>query len=146
MADKIMRQILGNNATIESSRTQLYKENSTTGALYKVGDANAVFNTLNSHLDNNRPITVGVDHTGGLKINEGATDHFVVITGRGYDASRGQYYYNYVETGRYPAMAEDAVFSSKNRLYYDPSTGTFTNPDGYSGERGYSITQIRSNQ
>jgi hypothetical protein len=148
MAEKIMKQILGNNANIgsEKTKTQLWQD--VNGTFTKVGNANDVFNTLNKHLDTDRPITVGVNYKRGHPGNTDlTTDHFVVVTGRGYDIDRGQYYYNYIETARYPARAVDAISSSGNRFYYDPNSGTFrTDIGGAYDDRTYSITQIRPNQ
>jgi hypothetical protein len=64
---------------------------------------------------------------------------------RGYDPSNGQYYYNYVETGRTSGRGTDAT-SDSNRLYYNSSTGAFTDSNGYCGTSGYKLTQIRPNQ
>jgi hypothetical protein len=145
MAQKIMKQVLGNNANIGSSANikQLWKE--VNGVLTKVGDATDVFNTLNSHLDANRPIIVGVDYKLGHPENsDQTTDHFIVIHGRGYDSAKGQYYYNYVETGRYAESANNAIADS-NRLYYDSSEGTFTGKR-WKGDKTYKLTQIRPNK
>jgi hypothetical protein len=76
-----MYQILGNNANIGSSANviQLYLEDEK-GSLYLVGNVNEVFTVINNHIANNRPIIAGVNHTPNRGINEGATDHFIVIT------------------------------------------------------------------
>lgn len=142
-----MKQILGNNANIGSNGTRMQLWQEVNGVLTKVGNANDIFNTLNEHLDANRPITVGVDHTPNKHPGNSdlTTDHFIVITGRGYDQSKGQYYYNYIETGRGSGNGAGAT-SDNNRLYYDPSTGKFTNHDGYIGGDGYKLTQIRPNK
>lgn len=55
---------------------------------------------IDRHLEHKRPIIVGVNHTLNNKYNEGATDHFVVIYGRGYDNDNECYYYNYYEVGK----------------------------------------------
>lgn len=147
MAKKIMKQVLGNNANIGSSANvqQLWKE--INGIMTKVGNANDVFNTLNSHLNANHPIIVGVDHTLGKTYNaDKTTDHWIVIIGRGYDDSRGQYYYNYVETGKGAGNGVGAT-SDSNRLYYDSSADIFkTDNRAAQGGRTYTLTQIRPNQ
>jgi hypothetical protein len=147
MSQKIMKQILGNTAKIGSSANvmQLYLEDKN-GALYKVGNAKDVFNTLNDHINANRPIITGVNHRDGHPGNsDKTTDHFIVITGRGYDAAKGQYYYNYVETGRTVDNGAGAT-SDSNRLYYDSSVGTFKTEDkAAQGGKTYTITQIRPN-
>jgi len=139
-----MYQILGNNANIGSSANviQLYLEDEN-GSLYLVGNVNEVFTVINNHIANNRPIIAGVNHTPKVDINEGATDHWIVITGRGYDTSKGQSYYTFVETGRSTEMATDAIADS-NRLYYNPSDGKFSGPR-WDGTKKYTLTQIRPN-
>jgi hypothetical protein len=72
------------------------------------------------------------------------TDHFIVIHGRGYDSAKGQYYYNFVETGRGYNAANDAI-SDSNRLYYDSSEGTFTGKR-WDGKKTYTLAQIRLNK
>jgi hypothetical protein len=147
MSQKIMKQILGNTAKIGSSANimQLWKE--VNGTLTKVGNAKDVFNTLNDHINANRPIIVGVEHTPNKHPgnSDKTTDHFIVITGRGYDAAREQYYYNYAETGRTANNGAGAT-SDSNRLYYDSSVGTFDTDTGAAyGKKTYSLTQIRPN-
>jgi hypothetical protein len=146
MSQKIMKQILGNNANIGSAAnvTQLWKE--VNKVMTKVGNANNVSNTLNAHINANRPIMAGVNHSPGhTGNNDGTTDHWIVITGRGYDSNMGQFYYNYVETGRY-ADSGAAATSDSNRLYYDSSSGTFVDNNARDGNKIYTLTQIRPNQ
>ena len=74
------------------------------------------------------------------------TTHFIVIVGRGYDSSRGQYYYNYVETARGPGNGANAI-SDSNRLYYDTSNYTFQTDSSVAyRDKTYTITQIRPNK
>jgi len=101
-------------------------------------------NTIDEHLDGGNPIMIGVDYKDGT-INEGTTDHFVVVTGRGYDTVRKQYYYTYVETARYSANADAAVSSTTNKLYYDSTNNTFGGNRSYGTDAYYTVTQIRPN-
>lgn len=102
------------------------------------------------HINAGRPIIVGIfyDPTFNTTNADGLTNHFVVITGRGYDANAGQYYYTYMETG---AMnPSDGCNTDVNRLYVDPYNTTvdgpvFMNPNGYVGKTPYLVTQIRPN-
>ena len=143
---KILKQILGQNAYVgsNSNKIQLLLENSN-GVLYKVGDANTVFSTLNAHLAADHPIMIGVNHTPNRGINENATDHFVVITGRFYDYEKNQYYFKYIETAHWKSNPSKAV-ANDNRLYYDSQAGTFIDDTGGSGRNlKYTLTQIRPN-
>ena len=145
VADIIMHQILGDKANIGSSNVyiQLYKE--VDGKLTLEGNPNEIFNVLNAHLAVGHPIVVGVNHTinSGINNNDKTTDHWVVVYGRGYDEEKGEYYYNYIETGRtLPNRA--SVMDDSLRLYYDSEKGTFSGMS-WSGKRQYELTQIRPN-
>ena len=147
VSDMIMHQILGNNANIGSPSTavQLYKQLPSTDLVLK-GNIEDIFKILNDHLDNNRPITVGVDRGQYTIYNsDHATDHWIVIVGRGYDESKQEYYFNYIETGRYKSQAEGAM-SDSNRIYYNPNDldGAFKGIN-WRGKT-YVITQIRPNK
>lgn len=107
-------------------------------------------NEINNHINNGRPIIVGIvyrygDMTGNI---DGLTNHFVVITGRGYDINTNQYYYTYMETGA--INPSDGCNTDINRLYVDPNNPTvngptFTNPHGFVGNNPYHVTQVRPN-
>lgn len=146
VADTIMYQILGADANIGSKNVvvQLYEQLPSKTLVLK-GNIENVFNILNDHLDSNRPITVGVDRGIYSLINEKATDHWIVIVGRGYDESKQEYYFTYIETGRYENRGNEAV-SDKNRIYYEPNDldGAFKGIN-WSGKT-YIITQIRPNK
>ena len=101
-------------------------------------------NCINRHLDANRPIIVGVNHTLGRNGNEGATDHWIVIAGRGYDTTQQQYYYTYMDTGRYASSAAAACSTIDNRLYYDSDNYTFRDDANYN-QLALDVTQVRPN-
>lgn len=109
--------------------------------------ANAI-NCIDEHLEQRRVIIVGVNYkiakkTNGEYINEGATDHFVVIYGRGYDRTRGMTYYNYYEVGRRHAVDGS---DNGNRLYYDDQNYLLFDDSIYSGkDKRYDVTQVRPN-
>ena len=75
---------------------------------------------IDRHLEKGRPIIVGVNHTIDRGINEGTTDHFVVIYGREYIDER--YVYFYYEVGKSNVMY--GYNDDENRFIYDIS-----NPD-----------------
>lgn len=103
---------------------------------------NAV-NCIDRHLDAGRPIIVGVNHTIDRNINEGATDHFVVIAGRGYDSDKGMNYYTYYEVGT--SHSSIGCSETNNRFYYDPSIPTLYDATGYVSQKRYDVTQVRPN-
>ena len=59
-----------------------------------IEDYEYAIDCIDVHLENGRPIIVGVNHTINRGINEGATDHFVVIYGREYINNHYVYYYS----------------------------------------------------
>jgi len=136
------------------SRSHVYllrTEDQTTGELHLHGDNPAdkyakALACIDRHLDANppRPIVIGLNEEPFRRINDGATDHFVVVTGRGYDESKGMYYYTYMETG--VSNVRDGCNIEKNRLYYDPENLNF---EGESDSRDYlyeyDVTQVRPN-
>ena len=134
----ILNKMLG--SWNEVQRYQLYKEK-TDGSLQLVGNPTTAFEMMNESLEQKKPLLVGIHYRQGSPNSDETTDHFVVIIGRGYDDNRQQYYYNYIETGRYKESANEAL-SNKNRLYYDVEKGTFSG-EKWNKRAIYNIVQIR---
>ncbi len=105
------------------------------------------FNEITRHLKANKLMVAGVDYQPGAPEpnlrNDGITDHFILISGAGFDAERQQFYISYIETARYAARAEDACDPVANRLYFDPAKG-FSGASVYK-KREYELTHIRPN-
>lgn len=108
-------------------------------------------NCLDEHLEADRPIIVGVSHSkprrtkkGALNLaNEGATDHFIVVNGRGFDEVLGLPYYTYYEVGTARTLGYNM---EKNRLVYDPINLAFYDLVASSSEdKRYDVTQVRPN-
>lgn len=100
---------------------------------------------IDRHLENNRPIIVGVNHTLNRGINEGTTDHFVVIYGRGYDNNTKSYYYQYYEVGK--SNVANGYDDELNRFYYiDSETPLFYDNESRRGDKvRFDVTQVRPN-
>lgn len=101
--------------------------------------------SIDRHLENNRPIIVGVNHTLNNTYNEGATDHFVVIYGRGYDNNSKCYYYNYYEVGK--TKIEDGYNDELNRLIFkDNNIPEFYDEKSQRSDNArFDVTQVRPN-
>jgi hypothetical protein len=106
--------------------------------------ANAI-KCIDRHLEAGRPIIVGVSHTIGRNINEGATDHFIPIYGREF--VDGYWYYMYYEVGKSKTVA--GYDGANNRFKYDPD-----GPNGplfydikskIHGNARFDVTQVRPN-
>ena len=100
---------------------------------------------IDNHLNNGRPIIVGVNHTLGKTLNEGATDHFVVIYGKGYDPTFECYYYTYYEVGK--STIEGSYDDKKNRfLYIDEDNPMFYDEHSNRNDgKRFDVTQVRPN-
>ena len=72
---------------------------------------------IDQQLAAGKPVTVGVSHKDASYNQDGITDHFVVITGRGTD-ERGRQYYTYND----PAT-QNASTGRGQRFYVDQSSG-----------------------
>lgn len=100
---------------------------------------------IDKHLENGRPIIVGVNHTFNRNINDGTTDHFVVIYGRGYDNDIKSYFYQYYEVGKGDVVNgyDDAL----NRFYYiEGEKPLFYDPESKRGDKArFDVIQVRPN-
>lgn len=94
---------------------------------------------INSELEKNHPIQVGVNHTLGLKTNGLTTDHFVVIVGRGCE--EGKEYYLFYEVG---TSNKNKGINENNKLYLDPSDYSLKGTTEYN-RKNYTVSQIRKN-
>lgn len=103
-----------------------------------------VVNNIIYHLDNERPVIVGVNHTYGKEyLNEGTSDHWVTIYAYGY--SGGTLYFRYYETGSNSATStnRDDIFlykpGEKPLLYNNRA-----HPPGGKGQaRRYDVTVVK---
>ena len=104
---------------------------------------------IDRHLENGRPITVGVNRHIGRGINEKATDHFILIYGRKKVMISGREYkvYMYYEVGT--SHKDRGTNHARNVLIYntdDPERPTFYNPKPQlSDPARYDVTQVRPN-
>lgn len=100
---------------------------------------------IDKHLEQKRPIIVGVNHTIGRNINEGTTDHFVVIYGREHNGKH--YVYYYYEVGKSDVVA--GYNDKENRFIYDisnPDKPQFYDDKSSRGDKArFDVTQVRPN-
>jgi hypothetical protein len=100
---------------------------------------------IDRHLEKGRPIIVGVNHTIGRGINEGTTDHFVVIYGREY--IDGRYAYFYYEVGK--SNVTHGYNDVENRFIYDISNPNkpqfYDDKSSRSDGARFDVIQIRPN-
>lgn len=101
-------------------------------------------NAINRHINAGRPVIVGISRGWGIGVGNSnpATDHFVVITGRGIDYDTGYYYYTYMETGT--SNVEKGCDINNNRLYLHPEIPVLEDPSGMNGDK-YHVTEVRTN-
>lgn len=119
--------------------------------LVNIGGKQNYLNTIeciDKHLDANRPIIVGVNHTlnyrkNGKPINEGTTDHFIVITGRGSDENGAYYTFMDPATGK-PSKG----CTTDNKLYDDADNCRLsgkTKATETEERKFYTVSQVRPN-
>lgn len=103
---------------------------------------------IQSALGRGRPVLIGVDDqptkegNNGVKINEGTTDHFLVVVGMGNENGK-----NYILVYDNASGNVDQGTHSGNKLYYDELTHKITGrtQTSYSQEapREYTVSQVR---
>ncbi len=95
---------------------------------------------IDEQLDKGRPLLVGVSYADDSYNADKMTDHFVTISGRGYDAD-GRLYYTYKDPGAGAAYQD-------GRFYVDQATGKlFKQGDqkgNYVQHSDYELTQVRT--
>lgn len=97
---------------------------------------------IDGQLENNYPVLVGVDHDlnyRGGTLNEGTTDHYIVITGRACE--EGKIFYWFYDVG---TRHENKGASDNNKLFLDTSDFSLKGTTEYNGKL-YTVTQVRLN-
>ena len=97
------------------------------------------FHKLDEYIALHKPVMAGVNHTFGGTDNEHTTDHFIAIVGTGVD-TKGKYY-RFFDVGAADANRKN-VINPRNRLYYDPHTGSYSGKSAVNGKK-YTISQLR---
>ena len=100
---------------------------------------------IDRHLKNGRPIIVGVNYIINRGINEGSTDHFVVIYGKGFDRKLNKYYYTYYEVGK--TSATEVYNNEKNKFIFEDGKIPYLYDleSSLKNNARFDITQIRPN-
>ena len=129
--------------TTTGDRTHVYRLTSQdqTGSHPSYNSLTTITSVIDRHLSEGRGIIVGLDYRSNSS-NDDGTDHFVVVTGRFYDSTTGQYYYTYMD----PGSQKTGCDTSTNRLYVDQTNNTihYNRPNDNKG-RENTITHIRPN-
>lgn len=97
---------------------------------------------INEQLKNGQPVQVGVDHALNYKgggINEGTTDHFVIIIGKGCD--NGKTYFRFYDV----ATRNNDKGASKNNKLFLGNDYSLKGTTVYNGKT-YIVSQVRKNK
>ena len=98
------------------------------------------FEEINTQLEAGKPLLVGVDYRSGSSNpdTDGTTDHFLLLTGRGFDDEGNLYYTGFenVDSGN----TDNGTSTELNR-FYPQSDGTLQGGTTY--RSGMTITQVR---
>lgn len=99
---------------------------------------------IDQQLDQGKPVVVGVSHKDANYNQDGITDHFVLVTGRGTDA-QGRTFYTYHD----PATTNRDK-GTNNRFYVDGNTGNLVHQgslaSGYVRDRHTEMSMVVPNQ
>ena len=98
---------------------------------------------INDQLLNGHPVQVGVDHALDYKggtLNEGTTDHFIVIVGK--NCEKGNVYYRFYDVG---TSYESKGASTNNRLHLNKANYALQGRTEYN-KNSYTVTQVRKNK
>ncbi len=101
-------------------------------------------NYIDRQLEARYPVVVGVDHTYNYGYNEGTTDHFIVIIGRGCTENEAYYYFYEVATNTKDNNGEHKGKHDNNKLYVKDDNSLRGTPY-YNDEKKYVVTQVRLN-
>ena len=134
----ILRNNGVNNPAPRNLAIQMTTENAGRNGLNIAETANQGLMAINQSLQNGIPIIVGVNHTFGNNYNEGTTDHFIIIIGRGY--VQGRLYYRFFDVGTQRA---NMGTSPMNRLFLQ-NNNTLNGITQYN-QRRYTVSQVRPN-
>ncbi|MDY3104547.1 MAG: RHS repeat-associated core domain-containing protein, partial [Prevotella sp.] len=125
-----------------SDPTNMYVYSEKNGANKAVLDKAIKY--IKSELENGRPVFIGVDDAPNQKINEGTTDHFLVIVGMGHD-KKGNYFQVYDNAS---GNVQDGANNS-NRLYHNEKKNIVegrTNTSYSQNANPYKLSQVRKNK
>ncbi len=84
-----------------------------------LGKAQQATSFIDQQLKAGKPVTVGVSYK-DADYNEGITDHFVVVTGKGVD-DQGRVFYTYQDPGSEDGQNRKFLVDDKTGNLYDPS-------------------------
>ncbi|WP_313375653.1 hypothetical protein [Chishuiella sp.] len=140
--DDILNKIgLASTSKDEKDIFQIALENNThTKLIINKENSKKGISYMNMELEKGNPLQLGVDHKLGYGYNEGTTDHFIVIIGKGCE--NGKIYYRFYDVG---TVHKDKGASDDNRLYLDKSDYSLKGKTVYNGHF-YTVTQIRKNK
>ncbi|MCO6173436.1 hypothetical protein NHF50_00100 [Flavobacterium sp. NRK F10] len=141
-SQKTLKDFGLDNSGLKSDRIITAKENLNHTKLDVTNNAKDGVDYINQQLESGNPVMVGVDHTLGKGQSDGtASDHYVVITGRGYDTSKKQTYFTFYEVG---TSHEEKGKSDKNRLYVQKDNSI--KGTNYAGKRKFTVVEVRKNK
>jgi predicted chitinase len=144
---KTCDDILNKNGLTSTSKLSKYQtalENSNhTALIIDTEESKRGIKYLDLQLQAGNPVQVGVDHDLNYKggtLNEGTTDHFIVIVGK--SCENGKIYYRFYDVG---TRHESKGASTDNRLYLNTSNYSLKGKTAYNNHV-YTVTQIRNNK
>ncbi len=130
----------GLKATSKFKLFQTANENSThTQLITDINQSKRAITYINAQLSIGNPVQLGVNHKLGYGYNEGTTDHFVVLIGKGCES--GKVFYRFYDVG---TSHENKGASKNNKLFLNTTDYSLKGTTVYNGST-YVVTQVRNN-
>ena len=140
-ADAALHETLGWSGHTETERIQIATNEDVAGRVQVRPEALARGRiALDQQLEAGQPVIVGVSHTNydaDARYNEGVTDHFVVVKGRGYDDA-GRLYYEFMDPGALGRTRRFHVDAESGKLFMEGNEAS-TQPM----LRPFEVSQVR---
>ena len=133
-ASQLMLGYTGATAKGENSKVQTFVAESGSGKFTNQAELGVKY--IDAQLKMRKAVFVGVEKGQLRTINEGITDHFILIVGKHKDGDK--WYYYYFDPGT--ALETTAYDEKKNRLYIGSDKKSVANEKGT-----YKLSQIRVN-
>jgi hypothetical protein len=127
--------IAGVEPVSSDKRIQMTTENQQTKKLEVSPTAQEGINAIIESLKQGKPIMVGVDYAFGRGINEGTTDHYIVIVGQGSD-EKGNYFQFFDNATAHNSLGA----SSNNKFRLNTENNTLA---GQFRNHNYTVSQVR---
>ncbi|WP_045470000.1 peptidoglycan-binding domain-containing protein, partial [Sporocytophaga myxococcoides] len=118
---KLMLDFSGATEKGDNYKVQTFVKDSQSGKFTNQAELGVKY--IDAQLKSGKAVFVGIEKGADKTINEGTTDHYIIIVGKGQDGDK--WYYNYFDPGT--VNKENGYNKDKNRLYIGSDRKTVEN-------------------